>query len=309
MFSPADDFQARVAALQSTLPTKLARLAAYIAAHYLQAVFMTTRELATAAGVSPATVVRLPAALGYESYAAMRDGIRDRINVDLTGAERFRTLGEAGASPVALLRRIVDADVQALHELANGFSEAQFERFVDALLQARHTSIIGFRFIAPLAHYFGYSLARVKPNVQWFTHADSTLYDHVQFLGPDDALVAVAVARYPADLVPLVRRAHERGVPVLALTDSPLSPVLPYAQVALFARSTMLDFVGSLGAPAALINCIVSSVGLRLGRTADERLQGLQEAAQAVGIYAGAGAEAIPSILDASYNNPSGSST
>ena len=71
------------------------------------------------------------------------------------------------------------------------------------------------------------------------------------------------------------------GHRVLAITDSPLSPILPYAEVALFARSPRLDVVGSLAAPAALIDCVVAQVAVRLGDRALSRLEALEESAAA----------------------------
>jgi DNA-binding MurR/RpiR family transcriptional regulator len=106
-------------------------------------------------------------------------------------------------------------------------------------------------------------------------------------------LIVIAFARYPADLITLARYAHRCGVRLLAITDSPLSPVLPLAEVTLFAKVNMLDFVGSLAAPAALINCIVADLGLRLGEQAVARLQVLEAAASEAGIYVSAGGQSV----------------
>ena len=289
-----DDFSARIAAAQPHLSPKMARLAAFVSEHYLQVAFMSTRQLAAAAGVSLATVVRLPAALGYPGFDAMRASIQDRVNFDLSGVERLRTLPSTNRSPAALLRRIIDADVASLRALAYTFSEPQLERFVSTVLAAERVSILGFRYVSPLTVYFGYALAKIKPNVQAFTQADSSLYDRVRLMDAGDVLIAIAFARYPTDLVSLVRYAHGLGVRILAITDSPLSPLLPLTELALFAKATMLDFVGSLAAPAALINCVVSELGVRLGETALERLQALEDAARAAGIYMPAGSRSAP---------------
>jgi DNA-binding MurR/RpiR family transcriptional regulator len=294
--APGDDFAARLAAAQTSLSPKMAQLAAFVGEHYLQVAFMSTRELAAAAGVSPATVVRFPTALGYPTFDAMRASIQDRINVDLTGVERLRALPDTARSPSALLRRIIDADVQSLRALAQTFSEPQLERFVGALLNAERVTVLGFRFVGPLALYCGYSLAKIKPNVQAFTQADSSLYDRMRLMDTGDVLVVIAFARYPADLIALVRYGHGLGRQILAITDSPLSPVLPLAEVALFAKVSVVDFVGSLAAPAALINCVVSELGVKMGEKAVERLQAIEDAAGAAGIFASAGGRSAPSM-------------
>lgn len=283
------DFLVRLAAAQPNLTPKMARLAEYVSENYVQAAFMSTRELAAAAGVSLATVVRFPGMLGYRNFDALRASIQDRVNFDLTGVARLQQTPTVNRSPAALLRRIIDADCDSLRALAHTFSEPQLERFCNAVLAAERVTIMGFRYVSPLTIFFEYSLGKIKPNVHAFTVADSSLYDRVRLMDEGDLLIAIAVARYPADLVALARYAHQTGVKILAITDSPLSPLLPLAEVALFAKVGMLDFVGSLAAPAALINSIVSELSVRLGEQAIARLQAIEDAASDAGIYVSAG--------------------
>ncbi len=286
------DFLTRLASAHPTLTPKMARLSAFVSANYVRVAFMSTRELAAATGVSLATVVRFPAVLGYRNFDALRTGIQDRVNFDLTAVERLQQLPTANRSPAALLRRIIDADCESLRALAQTFSEPQLERFTNAVLAAERVTILGFRYVSPLATFFGYSLGKIKPNVRSYTQADSSLYDRVRLMDSGDLLIVIAFARYPAEMVALARYAHRLGVRLLAITDSPLSPVLPLAEVALFAKPSMLDFVGSLAAPAALINCLVSELGVRLGEQARARLQLLEDAASEAGIYVPGGSGA-----------------
>lgn len=277
----------RLATARDALSPKMLRVARFMEAHYLDAAFMSTRQLADAAGVSLATVVRFPRVLGYTDFDALREAIQDQVNVDLTGVERLKSLPRANASGAALLRRVIEEDMETLRALAHGFSEAQLERFVDALEQAERIVVLGFRYVAPLTLYCAYSLNKIKGRVEAYTCADSSLYDRVRLLGDADLVLAIGFARYPADLVKLLQYAHGLGRRIVCITDSTLSPLLPLAEVSLFAKGTIRDFVGSLAAPGALINCVVSELGRRLGDTALERLAAAEEVARANGIYVG----------------------
>ena len=292
LHATSQDVLARLAVAQPSLTPKMARLATFVADNYVRVAFMNTRELAAAAGVSPTTVVRFPALLGYRNFDELRGSIQDRLNFDLTGVARLQQSASVNRSPAALLRRIIDADCDSLRALAQTFSEPQMERFATAVLAAERVTIVGFRYVSPLTNFFEYSLAKIKEHVQAYVYADSSLFDRVRLMDAGDVLIVIAFARYPAELVALARYAHRRGVRILAITDSPLSPVLPLAEVALFAKVSMLDFVGSLAAPAALINCIVSDLGVRLGDRAVARLQALEDAASEAGIYVSAGSRA-----------------
>jgi DNA-binding MurR/RpiR family transcriptional regulator len=290
----SDDIFGRLANAQSTLSPKMAQLSEYVIRHYLKIPVMSTRQLASAAGVSLATVVRFPTLLGYADFDEFRTRIQDRVNFDLTGLDRLRSLPNESRSPSALLRRMIDRDCESLRALAQDFSDAQLARFSTALVKAERVTILGFRYVGSLAHYLGYSLGKIRPNVFTWTHADSTLYDRARLMDKSDVVVAIAFPRYPADMIKMVRYAREQGAQVLAITDSPLSPVLPLSGVTLFARASMLDFVGSLAAPAALINVVVADIGMRLGAKATERLQSLEEAAEACGAYVSSTGRSAP---------------
>jgi len=288
-----DDVFARLSA-RSRLSPKMAQLSQYVIENYLKVPVMNTREVAAAARVSLATVVRFPKVLGYADFDEFRASIQDRVNFDLTGVDRLRTLPSTSRSPSALLRRIIDRDAESLRALERSFSEPQLRRFSDALVKAGRVTILGFRYVASLAHYFCYALGKIRPNVFAWTHADSSLYDRARLMDRNDLVVVIAFPRYPTDVVKLVRYAGERGVKVLAITDSPLSPILPFSETTLFAKASMHDFVGSLAAPAALINCVVSDVGMRIGARAMERLELLEEAAAACGTYVSPDGRAVP---------------
>ena len=289
-----DDVFARLSAAQPGLSPKMAQLSAYVIGNYLKVPVMSTREVAAAARVSLATVVRFPTMLGYAGFDEFRTSIQDRVNFDLTGLERLRTLPSTSRSPSALLRRIIDRDCESLRALAQDFSEPELGRFSGALIKAERVTILGFRYVGPLAQYFSYSLGKIRPHVYAWTHADSTLYDRARLMDRNDVIVVIAFPRYPADMVKMVRYARERGARILSITDSPLSPVLPLSEITLFAKASMLDFVGSLAAPAALINCVVSDIGMRMGARAMERLQSLEEAAASCGAYVSSGGKAAP---------------
>ncbi|NJO07914.1 MAG: MurR/RpiR family transcriptional regulator [Chloroflexaceae bacterium] len=264
----------------------MAQLAAFISENYVKAAFMTTREIAAASGVSLTTVVRFPSLLGYADFDQLRESIQKLVKHDLTGVERLRTLPRhEDRSTIALLRRLVDHDIESLHALAQSFSEQPFERFCQMLVEANHVIIMGFRYIGPLVSYFGYSLQKIRPDVETWTQSDSVLYDRIRLMKATDVLVVIAFVPYPADLVALVRFAHQQQIHIVAITDSPLSPILPCANEALFVKPGWLDFVGSLAAPAALIHAIVTQVAANREDEARERLHALMDAAVQSDMY------------------------
>lgn len=276
----------RLASAYAHMSPKTKQVARFVEANLTDAGFMNTRDLAQAAGVSLATVVRFPRVLGYEDFDAFRLAIRDHVNIELSGVERLKSLPHDEPSVGNLMHQIIKEDVENLRRLSRNLSEQRIERFVEGLQDAERTVVLAFRYVAPLGSYFSYSLNKIKPGVENHTLADSTLYDRIRSMDQRDVIVAIGFARYPSDLVELLRYARSLERRVLCITDSTISPLVTLADTCVFATGTIRDFVGSLAAPGALINCIVSELARRTEPAALKRLGAAEEAAAAGHTYA-----------------------
>jgi DNA-binding MurR/RpiR family transcriptional regulator len=287
MAAAGDDLLERIGEARPRLSRTMVRVAAFLEEEYLRAAFLSTRELAAATGVSLATIVRFPRELGYADFGELREAIQARVRVDLDAIAHFRSVSSSDPGIEGQLRRVIDTDIESLTLLSREVDAAQIGAVVDALRDAPRVLVAGFRASAALAEYLGYPLRKLLSDVRTATAADSTLYDLIATSAPGSVLVAIATARYPADLVEVARFASSRGLVVVAITDSRVSPLVGIAATALVARQTRFDFVGSIAAGAALATCIVAELGVRLGAAGVERVRLLEEAAAASAAYVG----------------------
>lgn len=284
-----NDFFTRLLSVQHRMPRKMAQLAAFVSDNYVRVAFMTTREVAAAAGVSLSTVVRFPVLLGYADYDEFRSSIQERVNHDLRGISRLHTLPSADGSALHLLQRTVAADMDAMQAMLHSFDEEAFEQFVYEIVGAPSVLLVGFRSTAPLVAYSGLALRKLRAGVTYFTYADSQIYDHLHLCDHNDVLLVIGFAPYLADLLAFARHAHQHGVRIISITDSHLSPLTALSQITLLVRPGTLDFAGSLAAVGALLHAVVVQVALHLGSNAQERLQRLTDAAVDAGLYDRAG--------------------
>lgn len=285
MVDRSGDFLQRIQQQAPRLPRQMRRLAEFVCANYQQVAFLTTRALAKDAGVSLATVVRFPVLLGFKDFAAFRRSIQDRVNFDLTGVERLVPSLAVRRGKVDVLHRIVTTEMANLKSLLRTVDRREFDAVVDLLATVPAVAVVGLRYLAPMCEYFGYSLRKVRVGVDTVTAADSTVFDRLGMMDKATLLVALGMARYPADLLPILTLGRDRGMGVVSITDSPISPLVPLSDRVLLAPSELRDFVGSFAAPACLINALVSAVGVRRGRAAVRQLEHLERIATTRRIY------------------------
>ena len=79
--------------------------------------------------------------------------------------------------------------------------------------------------------------------------------------------------------------AQTTGAAVIALTDSALSPIAPYAAALLTAHSDMASVVDSLVAPLSVINALIVAISLRTMDSTRSKLEELERLWRSYGVY------------------------
>jgi DNA-binding MurR/RpiR family transcriptional regulator len=77
-------------------------------------------------------------------------------------------------------------------------------------------------------------------------------------------LVAVSFRFYATEVVNIVEEAGKRGVPIIAISDSTLSPLAKYSRVLFAVPEHDYTFSRSLAAPMCLAQALVIAVAARL---------------------------------------------
>src|SRR5437868_6599054 len=131
------------------LSPQLRRAARYLAAHPDQAAVQSMRTLAAAAGVTPATMVRLAQSLGLAGYPQLKQRFVARLLTGLPYAAKAEALQQAGDAAAVYERSFAaqSANLEATR-LANG--AAVLEASAAALDGARRVWIAGFRSLYPI---------------------------------------------------------------------------------------------------------------------------------------------------------------
>lgn len=239
------------------------RIAAYILSDYDKAAFMTASRLGKLVGVSESTVVRFAAMLSYDGYPAMQRALQELVRSKLTSIQRIQTSNDRLFSS-DVVSSVLQMDMEKIRIAIEEVDRTAFAAVVDKLMAAKHIYILGVRSSSFLAGYLHFYLHLIFDNVTLVTsNSAGDILESILRIAPGDVLVGISFPRYSQSTVKGVQFAHDRGAEVIAITDSPMSPLYSLASSALLARSDMISFVDSLVAPFSLLNAIIVSAGHR----------------------------------------------
>lgn len=231
--------------LAAGLPAELQRAALWAVEHPAEVALWSMRRQAQAVGVAPATMLRMARAAGHDSYEAFRVpfqralaggqeigsrvGLRDRAA--LLQASREPLAGQAaapGAAPAndaAGHDALTDLQMAAIASVCQTNDDARLDAAASALLAARQVGFLGLRSAFGIAHQMRYAYHLLRRNGILIDGLGGAPAEEADCLQAGDVLVVISQAPYPAATVHLTRDIAQRGVTVLALTDSASNPV------------------------------------------------------------------------------------
>ncbi len=237
-------------------------IAEYILSHYDKAAFMTAANLGEKVGVSESTVVRFAVALGYEGYPRLQKALQELIKTKLTTVQRIEMSSDM-VNEDDVVRNVLKSDIDNIRATLEEVDVATFDKVVDHIMEARNIYIIGLRTSTTLADFLGFYLNLILENVKVVSRGISEIYEQLFNVGSEDLVLAISFPRYSRRTVEALNFVRKQGAKIIAITDSPLSPLLNYSDYTLFTKSNIASFVDSLVAPMSLINALIIGVSMR----------------------------------------------
>lgn len=267
----------RISVQQPSLTPRSRTLADYILHNPRKVVFMTIKQLAAACEVSESSVVRFIGHMGYKGYPEFIQSLRDAVDTNLTMLDRVE-LAAMGEPESETLRQIIAEEVANLRQLYETFDADTMRKAVDLLNSAREIYVIGSRLSYTMAYYMGWGLSKIRPGIRILKGSDSTCIDWLTIAPPGTLALIFATSRYPNELIKLSRLAARLGHQCLVICDSPLCPLIQFADLTLVAPAMNIPVYGSPTTLFAMINSLIMELVKRGGSTLREHQENLERA-------------------------------
>jgi DNA-binding MurR/RpiR family transcriptional regulator len=228
-------------------------------------------DLATAAGVSAPTVLRLVAKLGFGGYPEFREHVRGEVAARLfSPVEAYPRAEEHGGDLLATAERRY---AEAVHATFRGLDPGEVERAVAALCDLGTTVLVaGGRFSGVLATHLAAYLQILRPGVDEVPPEPGRRARALLSVDAATVLVVLDFRRHQPDTVEFGRNAQARGARVVLVCDPLLSPLAPDADVLLTASDSGPPPFDSAAGGLMVVETLIGAVAERLGTSARERL-------------------------------------
>ncbi|HIC1895643.1 MurR/RpiR family transcriptional regulator [Citrobacter freundii] len=199
------------------------KLGEFVLSDPAKVVYLTITELARESDTSEASVTRLCRTLGCKGYnefkMALALDLQQGLPVEHSGDE---------------IDNVVNESVQALQDTAKLLDRTLLESAALALHQAQSVQIYGVAASAILGEYLHYKLLRLGKPSQLFSDMHRAAMNATT-LSKNTLVVAISSSGSTRDLLHVVKLARKQGVRVLALSNTPRSPLASLSDIQLVA--------------------------------------------------------------------------
>ena len=249
------------------------------------------RTVAAHAGVHPSTFVRLARELDFSGYAQFREPFRQRLRTHGDRySDRARNLQAQSAAPDqsganSLMHKVLQSGNLNLENTFSAITPTQLSDLAKLLDKARRIYVVGMRKCYPVAYYLHYAFRMFQENVVLANGVAATVADDLRDLQKGDVLIAIGFDSYTRGTVRAARHAASVGADVVAITDSPLSPLAQGARQTFLVANDSPSFFRSLAAAMALAEAIVAYLVAEGGEPAAKRLTKTENLLESFGTY------------------------
>ena len=270
------------------MPAQLQAAARYVLDRPGDVALLSMREQARQAGVQPATMTRLAKRLGLDGYDAVRDlyaqAIRDG-GLSFSGKAGVQVASQKAKGERALTVDIVASLTAQIARLAEPDALDRLAEAAALLASARRIYCAGLRSSHTVAWHMTYVLSLLSDRAILLDSLAGVGADPIRAATDKDALFAVSVAPYTRATVELARYAHAQGVPIVAVTDSVVSPLAQVAQVAILVSTDGPSFFHAMTPAFAAGEILAALVAGRGGEASLEALRRTEDQLTAFNIH------------------------
>jgi DNA-binding MurR/RpiR family transcriptional regulator len=250
------------------------KIAVYLTQNPNDVAVMSVHAIAEKSGVHASSFVRFAQSLGYQGFKELQAVFRHRLSTAAPGFDaRVKALeDELGAredrSELSFLRDLVVRDISSLQDLLKDTTPEQISEAVGLMEDADSIYLVGQLRSLPIVELLRYVLTMLSKRAVLLDAAGGLATHMARVIRPADLLFAVSFRFYANEVVNIVEETAARGVPIVAISDSTLSPLAKNARVLFAVPEHEYTFSRSLAAPMCLAQALIIALASRLQKEA-----------------------------------------
>ncbi|WP_191090093.1 MurR/RpiR family transcriptional regulator [Histidinibacterium aquaticum] len=263
-------FRARLLNERQLFTNRMLEAGAWVLDNQRIVALETLSVMARKSRLTPSIFVRLAKAMGFGGFSDMQKLFRAPLHHAYPVSLSERISHSQGDEVVhdpsdihAIGQSFCRANSASLAHLGGRLDELPLDAAIDRIMAARTVHLIGLDRSFPVASYFAYALRRANVQAIQVTGMGSLASDQIGVMQSGDLLVSISFPPYAQATIDATSAARAAGHEVIAITDSPVSPITVDAVEVLTVDDAELHGFRSLTGVMSLVQVLTIGLAYR----------------------------------------------
>lgn len=223
--------------IKEDLPKKQKQLCNFLIENFTSLEMYSLSELSHRANVGVSTIMRVIKKIGFESYKDLKKEIHEEvISSRPTWWHMERSFEENDENHV--LASVSKEVTALLGETVTKTNIDKFNHAIAIMSRSHKIGLLGLRSSKAAVNYFGYLMEGFYPDIVQLSNDSDLIYDRIFKFTENDILILVINTPYTKLSIEVAKFCHERGVPIVLITDLLSNPAASYSTVIINTKSS-----------------------------------------------------------------------
>jgi len=274
----------RLRGLYPSLKTALRKVADIILKQPEMAIYASVNEVAAAAAVSEATVMRFCRILGFKGFQDFKIALAREMVIP---SARYHEVVSGGEDDAAVVRGVFQTNEAALQDTLEILDIEAMQEAARMLRAAREIVVIGVSGSCPAVAYTSNRLLLL--GLKACSYVDFYLMlMAASLLTAEDVVLAISNLGTTREILETIGIAREKAAKVICITNNSLSPLARASSPALITASREMtmpeEAVASLVCQISVLDALFGLISKTQGVQSRETLNGMEKAMIRVGV-------------------------
>ena len=255
------------------------QISVYLTQNPNDVAIQTVNAIAARCKIHASSFVRFAQSLGYSGFKDLQALFQRRLSTAAPGFEARKRALETelqlreDRSEVSFLRDLVVRDIASLQELLEKINAEDLVAAADLIERADTIYLLGQLRSEPVVNLLRYILTMLGKRCILLDASGGLATHMARTMRASDVMIVVSFRFYATEVVNIVEASAKSGIPIIAISDSTLSPLTNSARILFAVPEHDYTFSRSLAAPICLAQALTVSVAARVQHnTANPRI-------------------------------------
>jgi DNA-binding MurR/RpiR family transcriptional regulator len=258
----------------SILSRRLQQITRYAMSHPNEMGMETIAVIAENSEVPPSSLIRFAKSFGFSGFSEMQkvfqQGLVSRMNEYQKRVQNLNLeMSQLKKGDKSNLGNFIQGGIQALQSLRKTVTDEDLEKAAAIMIESGVVHIAAQRRSFPIGTYLTYALSHLGVPNMLLDSVGGMFAEQGKTIRKGDVLLAISFSPYANEVLKLAGNVQERGIPVIVISESILSPLGLFSDVCLEVEE--IEVFGFRGVILSALMCLSLSLVVELGNQMEQQ--------------------------------------